>query len=319
MADLHDPWLIAVWPGMGNVAIGAGAYLVDKLGAELVHELPSRHLFDLQQVEIKGGLVKARRFPRSLFFEWKDPASRQDVLIFIGEGQPSTGGYGFCHKLLDYAMQRGVKRLFTFAAMATQLHPSQPPRVFGVATDSDGLKGMEALDVEILQEGQISGLNGVLLAAGAERGIPGACLLGELPFFAVGVPNPRASQAALEVFTALAGIEVDFTAMSKQAKAVEKGLLELLEKMKEASRQQSEGGEEGFTVPEFAAQDEKEEKEEATKEPSLDYATRRRIEAMFEDAGQDRSRAFQLKEELDRLGVFGQYEDRFLDLFKKAD
>ena len=29
---LHDPWLVAVWPGMGQVAISAGYYLMAKLG-----------------------------------------------------------------------------------------------------------------------------------------------------------------------------------------------------------------------------------------------------------------------------------------------
>ena len=32
----------------------------------------------------------------------------------------------------------------------------------------------------------------------------------------------------------------------------------------------------------------------------------------------DRAKAIELKQELDRLGVFKDYEDRFLDLFKKA-
>jgi hypothetical protein len=41
------------------------------------------------------------------------------------------------------------------------------------------------------------------------------------------------------------------------------------------------------------------------------------IESLFEIANSDRSRAFELKSELDRLGVFEIYEDRFLDLFKK--
>jgi hypothetical protein len=38
---------------------------------------------------------------------------------------------------------------------------------------------------------------------------------------------------------------------------------------------------------------------------------------LFNQANQDRSKAFELKQELDRLGVFKDYEDRFLDLFKK--
>jgi hypothetical protein len=40
---------------------------------------------------------------------------------------------------------------------------------------------------------------------------------------------------------------------------------------------------------------------------------------MFEQARQDRSKAMELKRELDRHGVFKQYEDRFLDLFKKGE
>ena len=42
-----------------------------------------------------------------------------------------------------------------------------------------------------------------------------------------------------------------------------------------------------------------------------------RIERLFREASQDRSKAYELKRELDRLEVFDDYEDRFLDLFKK--
>jgi hypothetical protein len=42
---LHQPWLIAVWPGMGHVAISAGYYLLAKLGMEVFAELsPLRFL-----------------------------------------------------------------------------------------------------------------------------------------------------------------------------------------------------------------------------------------------------------------------------------
>jgi proteasome assembly chaperone (PAC2) family protein len=324
---LRDAWLVAAWPGMGNVAVGGAAYLIVKLGAKLVHELPSREMFDIPHIEVKQGIAKAGRLPRNMFFEWRNPVGPRDLLIFLGEAQPNVGGYSFCHRLLDYAVQRGVKRIFTFAAMASQLHPSSQPRVFGVATESLPLQQLKSLEVEILKEGQISGLNGVLLAAGAERGLPGVCLLGELPYFAAGVPNPKASQAVLETFTTMAGIEIDFAELKEQAAAVEKGLLQLLEKLQEAARQQAEAGGEEFTVPEFAQPDEAGEdtpepskpSAEAKPEPKLDYATRRRIDAMFHAAQQDRSKAVQLKHELDRLGVFSQYEDRFLDLFKKAD
>jgi hypothetical protein len=55
------------------------------------------------------------------------------------------------------------------------------------------------------------------------------------------------------------------------------------------------------------------------KRAAIDEASRQRIEQLFQAADRDRSQAVGLKQELDRLGVFRQYEDRFLDLFKKAD
>jgi proteasome assembly chaperone (PAC2) family protein len=309
---------------MGSVALGAGSYLVNKLGAQLAHELPARDLFDIQQIDVKDGLASIGRLPRSMFFQWRNPRGERDLLIFIGEAQLSPGGYALCHKLLDYAEQRGVKRIVTFAAMATQLHPTGEPRVFGAATEKRLVEEMKQHRVEILEEGQISGLNGVLLAAGAERGLPGLCLLGELPFFAVGVPNPRASQAALEVFAEMVGIELDLAEIAAQAKTVETALLQLLEKMKEAAAEQSETGEEGFSVREFTSPEEEaleEPKpgEEKKTPPRLDLATRNRIESLFREAQQDRGQALRLKAELDRLGVFELYENRFLDLFKKAE
>ncbi|MFG0331668.1 MAG: PAC2 family protein [Phycisphaerales bacterium] len=319
--ELRNPWLVAVWPGMGNVAINAGGYLMEQLGATLVNEMAARDFFEVQHIDVKNGLSTATRQPRSLFFEWRNPEGDHDLLLFLGEAQPSARGYEYCHKLLDYALSRGVRRVFTFAAMATQLHPTSEPRVFGVATDNDTLIELRDYEVEILKEGQISGLNGVLLAAGADRGLSGICLLGELPFFAVGVPNPKASQAVLEIFTKMAGASIDFAPIAQQSEAMEQHLLGLLEKLKEAARQQAEADEESeFETTEFSSSnDDDDEDDEDSDGAEIDEMTRRRIEALFNEAENDRDKAFQLKEELDRLGVFKKYEDRFLDLFRKAE
>ena len=38
---LKDPWLGAVWPGMGHVALNAGYYLLSKLGMHVIAEYES--------------------------------------------------------------------------------------------------------------------------------------------------------------------------------------------------------------------------------------------------------------------------------------
>jgi len=43
---LNHPWLVAVWPGMGNVAITAGYYLLAKLGMHVIAEYEAADLFD---------------------------------------------------------------------------------------------------------------------------------------------------------------------------------------------------------------------------------------------------------------------------------
>jgi hypothetical protein len=59
-------------------------------------------------------------------------------------------------------------------------------------------------------------------------------------------------------------------------------------------------------------------KKKAAEPGGLAAGDRRRIETLFSEAERDRSRALALKAELDRLGVFERYEDRFLDLFRSG-
>jgi proteasome assembly chaperone (PAC2) family protein len=303
---LNKPWLVAVWPGMGHVAVSAGYYLMAKLGMHLLAEFSARGLFDVEHVEVKGGLIRMANLPRSRLFVWTDPKKQHDIIVFIGEAQPPTGKYSFCQQLIEYARKLGVERVFTFAAMATQMHPEHKSRVFGAATEEAGLAELKRLELEILEEGHIGGLNGVLLGAAAEQKLPGVCLLGEMPHIFAQLPFPKASLAVLEVFTAIAGIEIDTSELSEQAQAMEEKLGELLSRVERAMERELSPAEEeeapGFEPP----QDE-----------GLDPEDEQRIERLFNQARQDRSKAYELKRELDRLEVFRDYEDRFLDLFKR--
>ena len=63
---LTNPWLIAVWPGMGHVALNAGVYLLAKLGMTAVAEFEGGDLFDVAQVEVKQGVIQPARRPIQL-------------------------------------------------------------------------------------------------------------------------------------------------------------------------------------------------------------------------------------------------------------
>jgi proteasome assembly chaperone (PAC2) family protein len=302
--NLNHPWLVAVWPGMGGVAVTAGYYLLSKLDMQLVAAFEAGDLFDVDHVEVKEGIIQPARRPRNRFFVWKDPRQQHDLIVFLGETQPPVGKYAFCRQLIEYAREQGAERVYTFAAMATQMHPRHRSRLFGAATDREGLDELKRLELEVLEDGHIGGLNGVLLGAAAEAGLRGACVLGEMPHLFSQLPFPKASLAILEVFTTITGIELDLAELSEQARSVEQHLGELLARM-EQNYGAPPAGEEEYTP-------------EPAEEARLAPAAERRIEALFREAEEDRSKAFELKQELDRLGMFKEYEDRFLDLFKKG-
>ncbi|MFO0954905.1 MAG: PAC2 family protein, partial [Isosphaeraceae bacterium] len=254
---LNNPWLVAAWPGMGHVAVSAGYYLMAKLGMNLIAEFSAEELFDVEHVEVKDGIIQAGRLPRSRFFAWTDPEGKRDLVVFIGEAQPPLGKYRFCRKLIEYARELHVERFFTFAAMGTQMHPSHESRVFAASTDEEGLAELKRHDLEILEDGQIGGLNGVLLGAAAEAGIGGSCLLGEMPHVFAQLPFPKASKAVLEAFGRITGITVDLDELSEQSRQMEERLGDLLAQMQQAIASQEQGpGEEEATFPEPPAEEE---------------------------------------------------------------
>ncbi len=304
LPNLKRPWLLAVWPGMGNVALSAGYYLMAKLGMHVLAEFSPRELFDVDHVEVKNGLIRPGGLPRNRCFVWSDSQQQHDIVIFIGEAQPPVGKYAFCQRLIKFAQELGVERVFTFAAMATQMHPDDDSRVFGAAVDEANLKDLQRLDVEVLNDGRISGLNGVLLSVAAEHGLPGMCMLGEMPHLFAQVPFPKASMAVLKLFVELAEIELDFTELEEQSHAMQQKLAELLTKVERTFQRGAEEEEEAYV-------------NDPGDEGPLTADDERRIEGLFAQARQDRSKAYELKRELDRLDVFREYEDRFLDLFKK--
>ena len=313
---LNDPWLVAVWPGMGNVALNAGVYLLSKLGMTAIAEFEANDLFDIEHLEVKEGLIQIPRRPRNRFFGWKDPNNKRDLLVFVGEAQPPIGKYRLCRQIIEYARGLGAQRVITFAAMATEMHPEHVSRVFAAATDGEGLDELKQLEMEVLQDGHIGGLNGVLLGAAAEAKMRGACLLGEMPHIFNQLPFPKASLAILEIFTTLSGLELDLGELADLARDSEEQLGKLLARVEREFRRRQGGGEEEEYEIEAGEGEETPETAEVKQTSSAD---RDRIETLFEQAEKDHTKAFELKQELDRLGLFKEYEDRFLDLFKKPE
>jgi uncharacterized protein (TIGR00162 family) len=299
---LRSPIMVAGWPGIGHVAIGAAKYLQKKLDVKLFAEVESSTFFTYEGVAIRRGVASLPRLPDSKFYYFRSDTVN-DLIIFVGEAQPhGRGSEELANILLDLAEEFNVKRIYTGAAFPTSIYHREEPKVWAVANDESLLSSLTNYNVRVLKQGSIAGLNGLLLGFAKQRGINGICLLGETPVYTVNIENPKSSKAILEVLIKMLGIKIDMYEIETLAKNtegyIEKELEHLYEQMK---------GRDKFK-PEVMTD------EEPDKVP---FFVKQRIEQLFVEAKKDKNKATELKKELDRWDLFEEYEDRFLDLFKK--
>ena len=239
--ELKDPYLFAAWSGMGNVALGAARYMREKLGAELFAEIDLAESFRFSGVSVRDdGTVESPMLtilPRNEFYCWKNRGSAHDVIIFIGEAQPSGMEYELAHKVIEVGEKFKVKRVYTAAAFALPIKISQESKVHCVATSVELIGDLKGFDLKVMTGGSISGLNGFLLGIAKEKGIEGVCLLGEMPNYLTHVEYPKASYAVLSVLSEILDMHIDLDELLAVARYQEGKLKRYIKKIEEQLRQ----------------------------------------------------------------------------------
>jgi proteasome assembly chaperone (PAC2) family protein len=307
--EAQNPVMVAAWPGMGNVAYGAAMYLKETLKAAKFAEISPDNIFYRTGIQIAEGIVDIPQLPKSEFFFYRNQAGERDLIIFIGEAQPvMEKEFDLARMVVELAVSYKITEIVTFAATPVNITHHAEPGVLGVSTKAEFLHRLPVYGVRIMSAGHIGGLNGLLLGVGKSSGIEGTCFLGEIPFYTAKIENPKSSLAVLKVFSRYVGITVDLGSLLQMAKFVEEEIDRVSKSTKQTLFGEESGKEEG---------EEKEAKEEESvrSHDVVPSEARDRIEYLFELAEGDISRAGDLKEELDKWGIFQEYEDRFLDLF----
>lgn len=312
---LRKPYLITAWPGMGEVAFKAASYLVEKLKAEELAEIAPEDFFYLTGSVIQDGVLDAPALPQSKFYYWKNPLAKSgkagnDLIIFLSNAQPDlTKAESYSQRIIHVAKAFGVERVVSFASMPQPIDHTQEVAVWLAAT-SQGIKNeLKKFNFNILSEGQISGMNGLFLGVAKKEGMQGFCLLGEIPLYTIQIENPKASQAVLAAFGRIFNLQLDLSVLTDQAHAMESEINKLLDYLK-LSPQGTAG-----PIGEEEIEKIKKTLSQLTKLP---VSVKERIEKLFTEAKADIIKAKELKVELDQWNVYKEYEDRFLDLFRKS-
>lgn len=158
-------------PGMGRVGYASVNYILEKIGGELVAELYST-TFPSQLVVNKKGI--STLFTGRLY-------EVNDFLVFTGETQPQNpdGQHEICVELLNHVVSRGKPASLIATAAYVVPEYSDARRVFVAGNDEGLLTELSSLGGDILEEGVITGVNGIIVGWASYYGIKSAVVLGE--------------------------------------------------------------------------------------------------------------------------------------------
>ncbi len=312
---LRNPYLIVAWPGMGEVAFKAAKYLVEHLKCVEFAQIPSEEFFYLTGSNVDSGILSVPNLPAGKFYYWKNNQGKtenkvqgNDLIIFISEAQPDLAkAEDYCSRIIRLAVRCKVKTVIAFAAMPQPVDHTQDCSVYFAATSPQLLANLKKYNINLFNEGQISGMNGLFIGLAKMQGIHGFCLLGQIPLYTIQIENPKASLAVLETLCKILQINIDLSTLAAQAQAIEEDINRFLDYLKIGSQTSGPIGEE----------DVEKIKKALGQLTHLPISVKERIEKLFSLARKDIAKAAELKDELDKWNVYKEYEDRFLDLFKK--
>jgi len=312
---LKKPYFIVAWPGMGEVAFKAASYLVEELKAEEFAEIQPEGFFYLTGSVVQSGILETPLLPQGKFYYWKNPAAKRagsgknDLVIFLSNAQPDLSkADSYAKIIIDLAKGLGVEMIVSFASMPQATDHTQDSRLWFAATDQKIKESLSKFNFGVLEDGQISGMNGLFLGMAKKAGLKGFCLLGDIPLYTIQIENPKASAAVLAGLGKILNMQINVQPLKEQAQVMETEINKLLDYLKLGSSGQSApiGEEEVELIKKTLSQ--------LTKLP---VSVKERIEKLFEKSRIDISNASELKVELDKWNVYKEYEDRFLDLFRK--
>ena len=229
---VSDPVFIEGLPGVGNVGKLAARHLVDVLGAKLWFDVFS-HDFPPQVTIESDGTVRLVRNQL-----WVVPGRKErDLVLLTGDYQPlsSAGQYALVEGILDRLEPLGCRRMYTLGGygLGTTV---EDPDVLGAATDLETVEELRGHGVRFDEEepsGGIVGASGLFLGLGVERGLRGACLMGETSGYMV---DPAAARAVLRVLESILGRAIDMTDLEDKAAEIDR-ITQQLHEAEQAARE----------------------------------------------------------------------------------
>ncbi|MCS7227396.1 MAG: PAC2 family protein [Endomicrobia bacterium] len=324
---LKQPVVLCSWPGAGMVGRYVINYLVSQLNPVVYAEVDLQEYVIIHNVVVENGLIYSPSYMKEKIFYVRE--AHTDFLFFFSDFQPAVNNMvKLATDFLDFLQRLNVQYILTFNGLPSNILHTDIPKVYLAYTfPSKQIKNIITQPLEKLSSGVIEGMNGIILSTAKEFGIDGICLLAEVPFYTIEMYNPQCAKVLLNYLEQMFGFNIDYSKVMQDILLLDEHLRTTFSDInRKAQRLFSQmHPQDGFTEDMDKRKDIIDSNisgitfEELKKKLkfSLPMSAKNKINELFKLASENIEYAKQLKEELDRWGVYKEYEDKFLSLFLK--
>lgn len=223
--NLKDATVIDGFPSVGLVSSIVANYIVNSLELEQIGILDSIYFPSVALVRKAEPLSTVRIYAGERVKS--DDGGGDQVVVFISEFQPPNNLIKIIAKtILDWILEQKCRQLICPEGLVIEREGDEegggrdtPLDVYGIASTVKGRKQLEENNINLFQEGVITGIAGVLLTEGKMRDFDVIGLLAEAhPDF----PDARAAATVLEAIDKLLlHIKLDPKPLFEEAEGIE--------------------------------------------------------------------------------------------------
>lgn len=314
---LKQPIIFYSWPSAGMLGNYIINYLVSQIKASIFAEIDTEEYTPGSSGIVENGIIYSMPNFSDKIFYFKQ--KQMDFLFISATSEPPLIYYSkFTNEIMNFFQQLQPSLIITFSALPSYILHTDVPKLY-VAKNFSDIKFFDEL--ESLKFGLIEGINGNILVLAKQLEIRGVCIFAEIPFYTVEMSNPQAALYIIKMLKNVFSFNIDFNKVYEDIKLFDEKIRSIFKDIEQKTQKlfkqlTSEQAPKKSIEAENSSGITFEELKKQLKF-SLPQSAKNRINELFKLASENIEYAKQLKEELDKWGVYEEYEDKFLFLFLK--
>ncbi len=207
---LENPSLIVCWEAdCGKLSPKVIEYLNKKIKCKSFCEIEPEGFFSLAGVAIENNIAQ---FPESKFYY----SQKNDLVIFKGS-KPQIERYRFLDAIADFAQSYcKIKDLYTISGTISPIAHTNPRRISAVFNQRQIQEEHRGYGLQDLNWEGPPAINSYLLWVAKNRGIPGASLWPEIPFYLAAGEDFQAIKLILSFLDKKFNLGLDFGELNEK-------------------------------------------------------------------------------------------------------